>query len=235
MGGCIHPEREWGELLMPAAGKNVSYYRNYNADDGIQRTVSTSGGYYAPDDIAYSTPDGYEFKEWNTSRDGTGTAYAVGAAVVATTVYAIWEPITYTTTSTELTAVADAIRTKGGTSAALEWPSGFAQAIADIPSGGGVTLYKINGIVGLSTYNSVTIDGTYYNDTSTSVRMGYAPSGATVTVELGYDYIFTSSNGVTNVTTGAMLPLGTFTSGSKTIYTFTMPDSDVTMNPYYDD
>lgn len=141
----------------------------------------------------------------------------------------------YLTTDTELTTVADAIRTKGGTSAALEWPSGFAQAIADIPSGGGVTLYKINGIVGLSTYNSVTIDGTYYNDTSTSVRMGYAPSGATVTVELGIDYIFTSSNGVTNVTTGTMLPLSTFTSGSKTIYTFTMPDSDVTMNPYYDD
>lgn len=106
----------------------------------------------------------------------------------------------------------------------------------DIPkSGGGVTLYKINGIVGLATYNSVTIDDTYYNHDLTSVRMGYAPSGATVTVELGYDYIFDSSNGVTNVTTGAMLPLSTFTSGNKTIYTFTMPDSDVTMNPYYDD
>ena len=44
----------------------------------------------------------------------------------------------YLTTDTDLTTVADAIRTKGGTSAALEWPSGYAQAIADIPSGGGV-------------------------------------------------------------------------------------------------
>lgn len=140
----------------------------------------------------------------------------------------------YLTTDTELTSVADAIRTKGGTSAALEWPSGYAQAIADIPSGG-ATWYRIGGVYGQTTYNSVTIDGTYYNDTSTGVRMGYAPSGATVTVELGYNYIFDSSNGVTNVTTGAMLPLSTFTSGNKIIYTFTMPDSDVTMNPYYDD
>lgn len=43
----------------------------------------------------------------------------------------------YLTTDTDLTSVADAIRAKGGTSAALEWPSGYVQAIADIPSGGG--------------------------------------------------------------------------------------------------
>lgn len=43
----------------------------------------------------------------------------------------------YLTTDTDLTTVADAIRTKGGTSAALEWPSGFASAIATIPTGGG--------------------------------------------------------------------------------------------------
>lgn len=42
----------------------------------------------------------------------------------------------YLTTDTDLTSVADAIRTKGGTSAALAFPAGFVQAIADIPSGG---------------------------------------------------------------------------------------------------
>lgn len=36
-----------------------------------------------------------------------------------------------------LTAIADAIRAKSGTSAALTFPSGFASAIADIPTGGG--------------------------------------------------------------------------------------------------
>lgn len=39
----------------------------------------------------------------------------------------------------DLTSVANAIRTKGGTSAQLAFPSGFVSAIGDIPSGGGPT------------------------------------------------------------------------------------------------
>lgn len=45
----------------------------------------------------------------------------------------------YLATDTDLTAVADAIRTKGGTSASLAFPAGFVSAIADIPTGGGST------------------------------------------------------------------------------------------------
>lgn len=37
----------------------------------------------------------------------------------------------------DLTSVANAIRTKGGTSASLAFPSGFVSAIGDIPTGGG--------------------------------------------------------------------------------------------------
>lgn len=37
----------------------------------------------------------------------------------------------------DLLSVANAIRTKGGTSASLAFPAGFVQAIGDIPSGGG--------------------------------------------------------------------------------------------------
>lgn len=43
----------------------------------------------------------------------------------------------YLVTDTDLTSVADAIRTKGGTSAALEFPDGFVDAIDDIETGGG--------------------------------------------------------------------------------------------------
>lgn len=43
----------------------------------------------------------------------------------------------YKVTDSELTSVANAIRTKGGTQAQLEWPTGFSTAIAAIPSGGG--------------------------------------------------------------------------------------------------
>lgn len=42
----------------------------------------------------------------------------------------------YLTTDTELTSVANAIRTKGGTSASLSYPSGFVSAIQNIPTGG---------------------------------------------------------------------------------------------------
>ena len=43
----------------------------------------------------------------------------------------------YLTTDTELTSIADAIRTKGGTQADLVYPTGFVSAINDIPTGGG--------------------------------------------------------------------------------------------------
>ena len=43
----------------------------------------------------------------------------------------------YMTTDTELTSVANAIRTKGGTSAQLVYPAGFVSAIEAIPTGGG--------------------------------------------------------------------------------------------------
>lgn len=44
----------------------------------------------------------------------------------------------------DLTSVANAIRTKGGTSAALAFPSGFISAIAAIPSGGGADLASLD-------------------------------------------------------------------------------------------
>ena len=55
----------------------------------------------------------------------------------------------YLTTDTDLTAVANAIREKGGTSAALVWPSGYVDAIGAISGGGSVettsvSLYSVN-------------------------------------------------------------------------------------------
>lgn len=43
----------------------------------------------------------------------------------------------YKVTDTELTSVANAIRTKGGTSAQLEWPAEFISAVQAISGGGG--------------------------------------------------------------------------------------------------
>lgn len=49
----------------------------------------------------------------------------------------------YLVTDTELTSIADAIRTKGGTSESLEFPTDFVSAIENIPSGGGGGNYEI--------------------------------------------------------------------------------------------
>ena len=47
----------------------------------------------------------------------------------------VTEDTTYTTQASSLTAVADAIRTKGGTSAQLTYPEGFVSAINNIQPG----------------------------------------------------------------------------------------------------
>ena len=46
----------------------------------------------------------------------------------------------YIVSDTGLTSIANAIRTRGGTSAALAYPDGFTSAIDAIPSGGGADL-----------------------------------------------------------------------------------------------
>lgn len=98
-----------------------------------------SGGQYF-----HYVNDGYNFVEWNTSYDGTGTSYAPGVSIPSKTdYYAIWEekpPVTYTVTNKELKSIADAIRTKGGTTASLVYPTGFVNAINDIQTGGMVHL-----------------------------------------------------------------------------------------------
>lgn len=50
----------------------------------------------------------------------------------------------YLVTDTELVSIADAIRTKGGTSAALTFPDGFVSAVQNIPSGADVNTYAFH-------------------------------------------------------------------------------------------
>ena len=61
----------------------------------------------------------------------------------------------YKVTDTELTSVANAIRTKGGTQAQLEFPTGFVTAIENIPTGvtptGDISITE-NGTVDVTNY-----------------------------------------------------------------------------------
>ena len=73
----------------------------------------------------------------------------------------------YLVTDTELTSIANAIRTKGGTSASLEFPQEFVQAINDIETGGGgATVEELN-ITQNGTY--VAPSGTAYSPVSVDV------------------------------------------------------------------
>lgn len=77
----------------------------------------------------------------------------------------------YLASDTEITSIADAIRTKGGTSSALVFPTDFVTAIQNIPSGGAslTTLTATaNGTytpTGYDGYSTVTVSIPVYNGT----------------------------------------------------------------------
>lgn len=67
---------------------------------------------------------------------------------------------------TDLTSVANAIRTKGGTSAALAFPAGFVSAIDAIPTGGGSSVQT-------GTF-TVASDIRLYSNTPVSLTVGFS-------------------------------------------------------------
>lgn len=74
----------------------------------------------------------------------------------------------YKVSDTELTSVANAIRTKGGTSASIAFPDGFVQAIEDIPTGGGSTLIT-KSITANGTYNASSDNADGYSSVTVAV------------------------------------------------------------------
>ena len=69
----------------------------------------------------------------------------------------------YLVNSDDLTAVADAIRAKGGTIEALSFPGGFVSAVQAINAGGG------SGIFGLSENDFLQSDGTLESYTNNEI------------------------------------------------------------------
>lgn len=140
----------------------TTYYRNRSSVDTETATAQATDSLKTVDELGFTNP-GYYFVQWNTSSDGTGSFYYPGqtAAVGGGTYYAIWddEETTYTTTSSEITSIANAIRTKGGTSASLSYPSGFITAINNIPSG--ATLQAKTNIVPTTSSQTITPDSGY--------------------------------------------------------------------------
>jgi len=230
MGGGIAAECERGEFLM-ATRYILTYYRNHSASDTTTsadvQTTSSVFTLKSIDELGWEAPSGYTFKEWNTASDGSGVTRYPGNTTNNYTWYAIWEQlpaVTYTTTSTELTSVADAIRAKGGTSASLEWPSGFAQAIADIPSGGGGGTYIEMG------QNDYSYHGLIFNSLwSLLPTRTMADAGESIVIEGQQTRWIVDS--IVGVDSGTSIP---FTVSGRT-YTFTMPNESVSVNWYFND
>lgn len=77
----------------------------------------------------------------------------------------------YLTNTTDLAKVADAIRAKGGTTAELEYPDGFATAIGNIQTGTelSIVVSVTSGAVVTATKGSTTVSGTSVNGVCTLV------------------------------------------------------------------
>lgn len=74
----------------------------------------------------------------------------------------------YLTTGADLVSVADAIRSRGGTSAPLAYPSGFVSAIAAIPAGGGSEPTEVKDV------NFIDYDGTLLHSYTTAEAQALA-------------------------------------------------------------
>lgn len=97
----------------------------------------------------------------------------------------------YLVTDTELTSIANAIRTKGGTSANLSFPTGFVSAINAIPTGGGGSSKNIQMSMGRDEISSTS----------------YVATDLTITVEKTgtYDCYWSMDRNTTSGTTGSRL------------------------------
>ena len=139
---------------MDVAGKTFVFREDATVEDTDGSACRfTSGGVtfyaiYADNNRIFYATDA-ELSDYITVRDGMGDwaeeaykriTFADDEEPFSGT-FAIWfattyvEESIYTTQASSLTAVADAIRAKGGTSADLTYPDGFVAAIENISSG----------------------------------------------------------------------------------------------------
>lgn len=101
----------------------------------------------------------------------------MGRCIVAECEWGEFLMADYLVTDTELSAVADAIREKGDTSAVLEWPNGYVSAVEDIETGGGVETAHI--------YADLSIGGSAYYTNA---------NGEVCTEQVDYDTGFVGIN-----------------------------------------
>ena len=186
-----------GRIEPPSSDYILTYHRNYNVSD-TTTTTRVNAVLVSITTLGFSAPEGYIFKEWNERQDGLGISYAVNDSYPGADVYAIWYNPDYLTTAYELTSIADAIRTKGGTSAVLAYPTEFISAINAITTGGTyqsksaspseaqVEVTPDNGYDAMTKVTISAIPSDYVGSAiATKAAATYTPSSATQTISAG--------------------------------------------------
>jgi len=92
---------EHGNITLTAQWTPKSYTVTYNANGGSGAPSTQTKSYNVDLTLSSTKPtrDGYNFTEWNTKSDGTGTAYTSGGKYTkneSVTLYAQWTKKTYT-------------------------------------------------------------------------------------------------------------------------------------------
>ena len=133
----------------------------------------------------------------------------------------------YIATDTELTAVANKIRAKTGSTASLEWPDGFVSGINSIPGGGSPNLQAKTNIS--PTTSSQTIEADTGYDGLSSVQINAMPTGsaatpatsitANPTISVGSDGLITASVSATKSITPSVTAgyVSSGTAGTATV------------------
>lgn len=95
----------------------------------------------------------------------------------------------YTVDGSDLTSIANAIRTKGETSASLSFPNEFVSAIGNIPTGGGAILTTKN-ITANGTYDATDDNADGYSSVTVNVPQSTTPFSkvGTFTVVESWEY-----------------------------------------------
>ena len=138
----------------------------------------------------------------------------------------------YLTTDTELTSIANAIRTKGGTSASLTYPAGFVSAIEAIPSGGGGNPEAQSNDVNFYDYDGTILYSYSASDFLNLTALPANPSHIGLTAQ-GWNW--TLSGAKTFVTTYGMLDIGQLyvTDDGKTKIYISIEDDTPSLLNYY--
>lgn len=164
--GAILLERCGGSTPPPASNFVLSY--DENGGSGTMADEEQTGENVTVAANAFTAPIGYAFQEWNGNMNGGGTVYTDGQILTLTedlTIYAIWQPNTYTVT----------LDAAGGTGGSPSVTATFDEALPNI------IVPTRSGYVFKGYYTEADGAGTqYYDENGSSTNNWTIPSATTL-------------------------------------------------------